>query len=68
MQFGIYFPPRRHFEMGTETSTETDLILLEYADKLGFDYAWFAENVLDNNQRPSKHRDCLLYTSDAADE
>ena len=45
--------------MGTGTSTETDLILLEYADKLGFDYAWFAENVLDNNQRPSKQRDLI---------
>lgn len=59
MQFGIYFPPGKRFERGSETSKERDLIILEYADKLGFDYAWFAEDYLDNNQRPSKYKDLI---------
>ncbi len=64
MQFGIYFPPGGHFEGRSEKSEERNLILLEYADKLGFEYAWFAENFLDNNQSSSQYMNLISVATD----
>ena len=64
MQFGIYFPPVGHFERRSEKSEERNLILLEYADKLGFDYAWFAEDFLDNSQSASQYMNLISVATD----
>ena len=59
MQFGIYFPPGRHLDRGTESGQKRDLMLLEYLDKLGFDYAWFAESHLEARQTNPTHEEFI---------